>query len=65
MQYKSEAFKVMHQDAVEMLKIGGITEADMREYDKMCLKNPKVKKSPPVYSDDNSMNVKQVGPVTA
>jgi len=46
MQYKSEIFEVLHENAVEMYKIGGITEASMREYDEMCLV--------PETSDDNT-----------
>jgi len=38
--YKSEIFEVIHQDAVAMYKVGGITEASMREYDEMCLLSP-------------------------
>ena len=49
MKYKSDIFKAIHQDAVEMFNIGGITEASMREYDEMCLKNPKTKKMPFLY----------------
>jgi putative transcriptional regulator len=42
MKYKSEIFEVIHQDAVEMFKIGAISEDRMREFDKMCLvKEPK------------------------
>ena len=59
MKYKSDIFKVIHQDAVEMYKIGGITEVSMREYDEMCLKNPKIKKQrSPVYTGDNSGKIK-------
>jgi len=59
MKYKSDIFKVIHQDAVEMYKIGGITEASLREYDEMCLKNPKTKKqTASVYADDNSAKIK-------
>jgi len=62
--YESEALKVMHQEAVEMYKIGVISEARMREYDEMCLKNYKpAKKSSPVYSDDTS--AKQISHATA
>ena len=54
----------MHQEAVEMYKIGVISEARMREYDEMCLKNYKpAKKSSPVYSDDTS--AKQISHATA
>ena len=55
MKYESEILKVIHQDAKAMYKIGAITEARMREYDEMCLANPKTeKKFSPVYADDNS-----------
>jgi putative transcriptional regulator len=51
MKYKSEIYEVVHQDAVEMFKIGAISEERMREFDKMCLvKEPEAsytaKKSP-------------------
>jgi len=37
MKYKSEIYKAVHQDAVEMFKIGVISEDRMKEYDKKCL----------------------------
>jgi DNA-binding transcriptional regulator YiaG len=53
MKYKSEIFEVLHENAVEMYKIGGITEASMREYDEMCLASPKSElESAPVYNGD-------------
>jgi DNA-binding transcriptional regulator YiaG len=39
MKYKSEILEVLHENAVEMYKIGGITEASMREYDEKCLES--------------------------
>jgi len=45
MKYKSEALEAIHEQAVAMFKVGGIAEARLREYDEMCLKNPKAKKS--------------------
>ena len=66
MKYKSEILEVLHENAVEMYKIGGITEASMREYDEMCLSNPKTEnKSSPVYADDNSVNVEHISQATA
>jgi len=65
MKYKSEAMEPVHEQAVALFKIGAITEERMCEYDEMCLKNPKAKKSSPVYSDDNTMDIKQVRPITA
>jgi len=66
MKYKSEILEVLHKNAVEMYKIGGITEASMREYDEMCLANPKTeKKSSSAYSNDNSVNVEHIRHATA
>jgi len=64
MKYESESLKVIHQDAKEMYKIGAITEARMREYDEMCLKNYKpAKQTSPVYADNSS--VKHISHATA
>jgi len=61
MKYESEALKVIHQDAKEMFKVGAITEANMREFDELCLSKPKTEnKSSSVYTDDNSVNKKHV-----
>jgi len=66
MKYESEILKAMHQEAKEMYKIGAITEARMREYDEMCLSNPKTKnKSSSVYANDNSVNTEQIRHATA
>jgi len=66
MKYESEALKVIHQDAKAMYKCGVITEARMREYDEMCLSNPKTKnKSSPVYTKDNSVDINHINHVTA
>jgi hypothetical protein len=65
MKYESEALKVIHQDAKEMYKIGAITEARMREYDEICLPSPKTKNKPPVYADDNSVNLEHISHATA
>jgi len=65
MKYESEILEVMHQEAIEMYKIGVITEARMREYDEMCLSNPKTENKPPVYADDNSVNIENISHATA
>ena len=55
MKYKSEAMEAVYEQAVAMYKIGAITEDRMHEYDKMCLKNPEVKKiSTSDYSDKST-----------
>jgi len=54
MKYKSEILEVLHENAVEMYKIGGRTEASMREYDEMCLASPNAEQeSTPVYNENN------------
>ena len=37
MKYKSEIYEVVHQDAVANFEVGAISEAEMREFDEMCL----------------------------
>ncbi|MCL2721256.1 MAG: hypothetical protein FWD47_07955 [Treponema sp.] len=60
MKYESEILKVMHQDAKEAYKIGAITEARMREYDEMCIKNYKTaKESSSIYNNDNVVEQNQ------
>jgi putative transcriptional regulator len=35
--YKSDIYEAIHQDAIADYEVGAISEAKMREYDKMCL----------------------------
>jgi DNA-binding transcriptional regulator YiaG len=35
--YQSELLKVCHEEAENLLAVGAISEAEMREYDKECL----------------------------
>jgi DNA-binding transcriptional regulator YiaG len=35
--YQSELLMVCHQEAEALLAVGALNEAEMREYDKMCL----------------------------
>ena len=65
MKYKSEILEVLHENAVEMYKIGGITEASMREYDEMCLANPKTENKSSSACADNSANVEHISHATA
>jgi len=66
MKYESKILEVMHKEAMEMYKIGAITEARMSEYDEMCLSKPKTKiKSSSVFTDNNSVNIEQIRHVTA
>ncbi|MDR0457111.1 MAG: hypothetical protein LBH20_10565 [Treponema sp.] len=37
MKYKSEIYEVIHQDARANFEVGAISEAEMREFNEMCL----------------------------
>jgi DNA-binding transcriptional regulator YiaG len=37
MRYKSDIFETIHESATEKFHIGAISEAEMREFDKLCL----------------------------
>jgi len=67
MKYKSEISEVLHENAVEMYKIGGITEAEIREYDEACLTSPNAEQeSTPVYNEkNNTVNLEHINHVTA
>jgi DNA-binding transcriptional regulator YiaG len=61
MEYKSEIYEVVHQDATAMFEIGAISEAKMREFDKMCL----VQKSETTNLTENSPKTDLITPITA
>jgi DNA-binding transcriptional regulator YiaG len=45
--YESEAMQVIHEDMKGMHQLGMITDAEMREFDKMCLvQEPETTKTP-------------------
>ena len=37
MEYKSEIYMVIHQDALANYEVGAISEAKMQEFNEMCL----------------------------
>ena len=37
MEYKSDIYKAIHQDATADFEVGAISDARMREFDNMCL----------------------------
>ena len=55
--YKSEACEAVYEEVMAEFEAGLISEAEMREYDDLCLANPKTENNPPVYADGNSVNV--------
>ena len=56
MKYRSEICEVMHQDALYDFKNGVISEAEMREYDEMCL----IQEPETVYKANNFPEAAQV-----
>ena len=58
MKYESNILKTIHQNAITEFQLGLISEAEMREYDELCLANPKKEnKSSSAYANDNSVNI--------
>ena len=45
MKYKSDILEMIHENATANFEIGAISEARMKEYDKMCL----VKENDPAF----------------
>ena len=37
MKYKSDIFETIHESATEKFHIGALSEAEMREFDELCL----------------------------
>jgi len=37
MKYESDILETIHESAIEKFQLGIISEADMREYDELCL----------------------------
>jgi len=56
MKYKSEIFEAMHQDAIADFEVGAISEAKMKEYDKMCT----VQESEVSYETEKSIKMELV-----
>ena len=56
MKYKSEIYEVVHQDALANYEVGAISEAEMKEYDQMCL----VQEPEPVYKTEKSPEMAHV-----
>jgi len=57
MKYKSEICEVMHKDAMADFEVGAISEARLREYDKMCL----VQESETTHSTESSPKTNRTG----
>jgi DNA-binding transcriptional regulator YiaG len=64
MKYESDILETIHKNAIIDFKLGLISEAEMREYDEACLSSPKTENKPPVYANDNSVNVEHISHAT-
>ena len=53
MKYKSDAYEAIHMDATADFEIGAISEAEMREYDEICL----VQESDSAYQTEKSADL--------
>jgi DNA-binding transcriptional regulator YiaG len=59
--YPSEAMQVIHEDMKGMHQLGIINDAEMREFDEMCL----VQESETTHSAENSSQIEQTAAVSA
>jgi len=65
MKYESDILETLHEDAITDFKLGFISEAEMREYDKMCLPAKAYKEK---YAKDKTLetiNIEHADLVTA
>jgi len=53
MKYESDIAEMIHENAMENFKLGFISEARIREYDKLCL-TPKALKEKIANGDNNT-----------
>ena len=59
--YQSKILKAIHEDAAGMHKLGIISDARMREYDRDCL----VQEPKPTYKPVSSARTARVGRISA
>jgi DNA-binding transcriptional regulator YiaG len=59
--YQSELLKVCHQEAENLLAVGAISEAEMREYDRDCL----VQEPEAAKETAETMEMEHISPVAA
>jgi DNA-binding transcriptional regulator YiaG len=66
MKYESEILEMIHENALIDLKLGLISEADMREYDEACLPKEAFKEKYSQNSDiHETVNIEHADFVTA
>ena len=59
--YQSKILQAIHEDAAGMHKLGIISDAEMREFDKDCL----VQEPKPAYKPVRSAGIGRVGRISA
>jgi DNA-binding transcriptional regulator YiaG len=57
--YKSDVFRAIHEGAVDMYEVGGISDERMKEFDEMCL----VAEAPHVSQPAHDTAVRRLYPV--
>ena len=61
--YESELMQVLHEEMQDMHRSGFISDARMREFDEMCLENPKVKKKSNSVYENDTVNLEHISHV--
>ena len=51
MKYKSDAYEALHEETIANFKVGAISEAELREFEKICF----VQEGESVYGDQQSV----------
>ena len=66
MKYKSDILETIHESATEKFHIGAISEAEMREFDKLCLTRKALKaKAAQGATAPETVNIEHADLVTA
>ena len=66
MKYRSDILETIHESATEKFHIGAISEAEMREFDKLCL-TKKALKNKTAHGDNapETVNIEHADLITA
>jgi len=65
MKYESDIAKMIHENALANFKLGIISEADMREYDELCLPEEALQDKAAHGDNARETNIEHAGLVTA
>ncbi|GBU28614.1 hypothetical protein R84B8_02174 [Treponema sp. R8-4-B8] len=56
MKYKSDAYEALHEETIANFKVGAISEAELREFEKICF----VQESESAYGEQSAKTSVQV-----